>query len=496
MNKSRNPDTESTMWWSVPAYEVVTPSSDRSGYVFISYKREELQHAQKLRAALKKLGFRVWWDEDIQCGQVWSDVLDRAVADAGCVVVIWSSRSIRSRWVAHEASSAMNRGIYAPVRIELLKIEAPYDRIQATDLIDWDGEPNHPGFVDLVNHVGTLLPARRTPLQVLLDWSRMNRVAIAALFFALTTLGILVWQIVVTNGSIRRLDMVLEEERQRAEMSQARHTESLHHLTRGLLPLRPLSLSVRLSVPNSPEFLSFLRAFTEAAEREVKQYKEAGEILSAGSFWKSGLDVTSDGDVFGELFSGHTDAVFPGGSDAGSYRSMPFHPEIRHAFATFALDVLVCSGNRIDAENFDQEEIRFQSDLIASLVLSSDQLEGPVEDGAQLVYDAQTGSAEFRATMVAPEGGIQDKTGEVRSIVDLPGKTLLLKPYFTGSSKVHDGIWINFDEIKVIDLVGTLVMRFGDRVYFVSIKSFSKVISDDGWTLYKIELPNDSFAFG
>lgn len=40
--------------------------------------------------------FDVWWDEDIQCGQVWNEVLDDAVKRAGCIVVLWSKKSMRS----------------------------------------------------------------------------------------------------------------------------------------------------------------------------------------------------------------------------------------------------------------------------------------------------------------------------------------------------------------------------------------------------------------
>ena len=55
---------------------------DRDGYVFISYKREESQHAERLSKVLKECGFSVWWDEDIQCGRVWNVVLDDAVKNA------------------------------------------------------------------------------------------------------------------------------------------------------------------------------------------------------------------------------------------------------------------------------------------------------------------------------------------------------------------------------------------------------------------------------
>ena len=112
------------------------PLGDKSrGDVFLSYKREEVKNAERVRACLEESGFTVWWDRDIQCGQVWSEVLDNAVKRTGCIVVLWSMQSVRSRWVMHEASSAFDRGVYAPVRIDLCDIEAPYNRIQATDIL-------------------------------------------------------------------------------------------------------------------------------------------------------------------------------------------------------------------------------------------------------------------------------------------------------------------------------------------------------------------------
>jgi hypothetical protein len=130
----------------------------RRGYVFISYKREELAWADRLHQALEESGFSVWWDADLQCGQRWDEALDQAVVEADCIVVLWSERAMRSRWVAHEASVAISRRIYTPARIELTPISAPYNSHQASDLIDWDGEMNHPGLADLTRRVESLLP--------------------------------------------------------------------------------------------------------------------------------------------------------------------------------------------------------------------------------------------------------------------------------------------------------------------------------------------------
>lgn len=137
----------------------------RSGQVFISYKREEAPIAGRLRAALEEAGFSTWWDEDIQTGQQWAQALDDAVKDAAAIVVLWSPRSVESRWVAHEASVAVAEDKYAPVRIELVAIPPPYDRIQATDLMDWEAGLEHPGYRSLVARLDELMPAP-TPVVV------------------------------------------------------------------------------------------------------------------------------------------------------------------------------------------------------------------------------------------------------------------------------------------------------------------------------------------
>lgn len=185
---------------------------DRDGYVFISYKREDVEHAKQMRTALLGLQFEVWWDEDIQCGQVWNEVLDEAVKQAGVIVVLWSTKSMGSRWVTHEASSAMDRGVYAPVRIELMKIESPYDRQQATDLLDWCGEMDHPGFLDLLGHLNRLLPPRKSLPTQARDWLWGNRVSIAAVLFGCVALMILGWQVFATSFQLKRLDSLTREQ--------------------------------------------------------------------------------------------------------------------------------------------------------------------------------------------------------------------------------------------------------------------------------------------
>lgn len=179
------------------------------GFVFISFKTEEREHARHLKAALEARGHQVWWQETIQCGQEWHGEIDTAVTTAGCIVVLWSSRALQSPWVRHEASQAVARGIYAPARVELVKIDAPFDRLQATDLIGWDGKLDHPGFVSLLAKVTALLPPEASRLQRAGRWiSKMRGTLIAGAiaFAALLLLGFLAY---TTSKVTRELDRTL-----------------------------------------------------------------------------------------------------------------------------------------------------------------------------------------------------------------------------------------------------------------------------------------------
>ena len=71
--------------------------------VFISYAKEDAATAQMLANALQRAELSVWWNRDIPPGKTWDDVIGCALDAAACVIVLWSSASIQSRWVREEA---------------------------------------------------------------------------------------------------------------------------------------------------------------------------------------------------------------------------------------------------------------------------------------------------------------------------------------------------------------------------------------------------------
>jgi hypothetical protein len=91
------------------------------GDIFISYAHEDRPAAERVAAALKRHGWAVWWDPDIAPGDVWDELIERKLAAASCVVVLWSGTSVHKQWVKAEASEAQARGILVPVLIEDVK---------------------------------------------------------------------------------------------------------------------------------------------------------------------------------------------------------------------------------------------------------------------------------------------------------------------------------------------------------------------------------------
>ena len=84
--------------------------------IFISYKREEQPKARKLANALEREGWEVWWDPKLRAGEHFDDVIEKALMESKCVVVMWSKLSVNSRYVKDEATYALNRRSWCPLQ--------------------------------------------------------------------------------------------------------------------------------------------------------------------------------------------------------------------------------------------------------------------------------------------------------------------------------------------------------------------------------------------
>ena len=125
--------------------------------IFISYAAEDRKQAQQLAAALGARGWDVWWDREIPLGKSYDEVIERAIAQAKCVIVLWSAVSVASEWVRNEASEGRRRGILVPVFIEHVDPPLAFRLLNGADLSEWSGDPGDAEFVRLVERVSELL---------------------------------------------------------------------------------------------------------------------------------------------------------------------------------------------------------------------------------------------------------------------------------------------------------------------------------------------------
>lgn len=126
--------------------------------IFLSYSRDDLARAQQLAEALAAEGWSVWFDPKIRSGAMFDRAIEKAIAEARCVVVLWSKTSVESDWVRSEAGEGLDREILVPVVIEEgVRIPLRYRQVQTVNLSRWDGSHDDPGFARLVDDLRHLL---------------------------------------------------------------------------------------------------------------------------------------------------------------------------------------------------------------------------------------------------------------------------------------------------------------------------------------------------
>jgi hypothetical protein len=121
--------------------------------VFLSYAREDRERASVLAHALESEGWSVWWDRKMVAGETFDETIERQLAAANSVVVLWSEYSISSEWVKSEAATASERDVLVPVLLDDVKQPLEFRRRHAADLTRWTGDPSDGEFLGLVEGI-------------------------------------------------------------------------------------------------------------------------------------------------------------------------------------------------------------------------------------------------------------------------------------------------------------------------------------------------------
>ena len=108
--------------------------------IFLSYNRDDAAVAQTYRDALAREGFVVWWDATLRSGEAYDKVTEAALRGAKTVVVLWSPRSVDSRWVRAEATIADRNGTLMLETIGPCERPVMFELTQTADLSHWRGD--------------------------------------------------------------------------------------------------------------------------------------------------------------------------------------------------------------------------------------------------------------------------------------------------------------------------------------------------------------------
>lgn len=132
---------------------LVTAES-RSAKLFVSYSSDDRRLIEPLVEFLRGQGWEVWWDRQLDAGEAFDRRIERELAAADCVIVVWSRTSVGSNWVLSEAMAGFESNRLVPVALDArLSIPLPFNRVHAASLVDWTGTPDHPGLQELAEGI-------------------------------------------------------------------------------------------------------------------------------------------------------------------------------------------------------------------------------------------------------------------------------------------------------------------------------------------------------
>jgi TolB-like protein len=114
--------------------------------IFLSYTREDQATAQRFAEAFEGQGFSVWWDAALRSGEAYDQVTEEALRTAKAVVVLWSKKSVVSRWVRAEATLADRNRTLVPAMIEPCERPIMFELTQTADLCRWAGAAADPAW--------------------------------------------------------------------------------------------------------------------------------------------------------------------------------------------------------------------------------------------------------------------------------------------------------------------------------------------------------------
>lgn len=92
-------------------YEDMYQDKNASGYLFISYAREDENSCKKFVKALNSYGYYTWVDKELRIGDFWRSHIKEKIIDSEGVILLVTSASMKSAGCRDEWTYAINSGI-------------------------------------------------------------------------------------------------------------------------------------------------------------------------------------------------------------------------------------------------------------------------------------------------------------------------------------------------------------------------------------------------
>jgi TolB-like protein len=166
--------------------------------IFLSYSRDDQATARRFAEAFEREGLSVWWDQTLRSGEAYDQVTEKALKEARAVVVLWSKRSVDSRWVRAEATLADRNKTLMPVMIEPCERPIMFELTHTADLGHWNGDSNDRAWLsylaDVRRFVASDTPAAQAvPLPKPDQPRRRRNLGIAMAAVSLLAVGAGLW---------------------------------------------------------------------------------------------------------------------------------------------------------------------------------------------------------------------------------------------------------------------------------------------------------------
>jgi adenylate cyclase len=151
--------------------------------VFVSYARIDEAVAERVSAALRAKGYRVWRDDELPAHRAYAEVIEERLKSAQAVVVLWSAEAAKSQWVRAEADTARASGTLVQAALDGTVPPIPFNQIQCANLKGWDGDDDAPGWRKLKSSVAALA-STGAPSDVAKGQRRLRQLCVLVLPFS------------------------------------------------------------------------------------------------------------------------------------------------------------------------------------------------------------------------------------------------------------------------------------------------------------------------